>query len=195
MKKIIFFVLHISLILAACAGNQTLAQSNDQNIDVVIVPTLITPPTKESKPMPNETTPPSETQDTASDKTNSESTQNLANANITYVRAVLEDNGKWIFHVTVEHLDAGWEDYANGWNVVTSEGIILKVNPNDPFTRLLAHPHVNEQPFTRSQSGIIIPDGVTQVIVQAHDIVDGFGGQDILVDLEKDSGPGFEVAR
>jgi hypothetical protein len=59
----------------------------------------------------------------------------------------------------------------------------------------LAHPHVDEQPFTRGQSGIEIPEGVTSVTVRAHDIVDGFGGMTVLVDLTADEGPGFTVER
>jgi hypothetical protein len=31
--------------------------------------------------------------------------------------------------------------------------------------------------------------------VRAHDLVDGYGGKEIVVDLEKDSGEGFEVER
>jgi len=118
-----------------------------------------------------------------------------ANADVTFVRLVLAEDGTWTFHVTVAHPDTGWDDYADGWDVITPDGTVLKVNPNDPFTRLLAHPHETEQPFTRSQSGITIPDGITQVLVRAHDILDGFGGQEIAIDLEKDSGPGFEVER
>lgn len=67
--------------------------------------------------------------------------------------------------------------------------------PDSPFSRLLLHPHENEQPFTRSQSGIVIPAGVTQVRVRAHDLVDGFGGREVLVDLTLASGEGFEVER
>ena len=124
-----------------------------------------------------------------------EAKQNQPNADVTHVRAVLEESGAWTFYATIEHPDTGWDDYADGWDVVTPDGTVLKVNPDDPFTRLLAHPHENEQPFTRSQRGIIIPDGVTQVSVRAHDIVDGFGGQEILVNLEINSGLGFEVER
>ena len=47
------------------------------------------------------------------------------------------------------------------------------------------HPHVDEQPFTRSQRGIVIPPGVTQVRVRAHDLVDGFGGREVLVGNRK----------
>ncbi len=118
-----------------------------------------------------------------------------ANADVTYVRAVQDDDGTWTFHVTVEHPDTGWEDYADGWDVVTSDGQVLKPDPESAFTRTLLHPHENEQPFTRSQRGIEIPEGVTQVRVRAHDIVDGFGGQEVVVDLTADSGPKFEVER
>ena len=117
-----------------------------------------------------------------------------ANADVIFVRGMF--NGEtWTFSVTVSHPDTGWDDYSNGWDVVTPEGIVLKANKSDPFTRVLLHPHENEQPFTRSQSGITVPEGITQLLVKAHDIVDGFGGAEILIDLEKESGEGFEVNR
>jgi hypothetical protein len=97
--------------------------------------------------------------------------------------------------VTVEHPDTGWEDYADGWDIVTPDGEVIKRDPEDPFTRLLLHPHVEEQPFTRSQSGLTLPDGLSQVTVRAHDLVDGFGGKEIAVDLTVPSGTGFEVER
>lgn len=118
---------------------------------------------------------------------------NSANADVTYVKAVQSDNGSWTFYVTVSHPDTGWEDYLNGWDVVTEDGTILKPNPDSPFTRLLLHPHVDEQPFTRSQSSIEIPAGATIVTVRANDLVDGFGGQEVIVDLAVSSGENFEV--
>ena len=118
----------------------------------------------------------------------------LANADVIFVRARF--NGEtWTFSVTVSHPDTGWDDYSNGWDVVAPDGTVLKINESDLFTRVLLHPHENEQPFTRSQSGIIIPVGITQVRIRAHDLVDGFGGQEILVDMEKNTGDGFEVIR
>jgi hypothetical protein len=120
---------------------------------------------------------------------------NNADANIEFVRAVLASHGSWTFHVTVRHPDTGWEDYADGWDVVTASGTVLKSNDDDPFTRLLLHPHENEQPFTRSQRGIRVPEGVSKVTVRAHDIVDGFGGREVDVDLLKESGPDFQVER
>jgi hypothetical protein len=121
--------------------------------------------------------------------------EQAANADVLHVRAVQGADGIWTFHVTVEHPDTGWEDYADGWDVLTLDGTVLKPDPNSPFTRLLLHPHENEQPFTRSQSQIVIPDGVTQVRVRAHDLVDGFGGREVQVDLTVDAGPDFEVER
>ena len=115
------------------------------------------------------------------------------NADVLHVRAVQAGDGSWTFHVTVEHPDTGWEDYADGWDVLTPDGEVLKPDPDSPFTRLLLHPHENEQPFTRSQSGIVIPAGAIRVLVRAHDLVDGYGGREVWVDLTAVSGDGFEV--
>jgi hypothetical protein len=115
------------------------------------------------------------------------------NADVTYVKTVRAADGTWTFHVTVNHPDTGWENYADGWDVLTPDGTVLKPDPESPFTRLLLHPHVGEQPFTRSQSSIAIPEDVTQVRVRAHDLVDGYGGREVIVDLTASSGTGFEV--
>ena len=102
-------------------------------------------------------------------------------ADVESVRAVKGSDGSWTFHVTVRHPDTGWD-------VVLRDGIVLKPDPSSPFTRLLLHPHETEQPFTRSQSNIIIPDKVTTVTVRAHDWVYGYGGREIVVDLKVDEG-------
>lgn len=121
------------------------------------------------------------------------SVEGPGNADVEFVRAVKNGDGAWTFSVTVRHPDTGWEDYADGWDVVLPDGTVLKPDPQSPFTRLLLHPHENEQPFTRSQSGIVIPDDIDQVRVRAHDLVDGWGGQEVVVLLTEASGPNFEV--
>lgn len=118
-----------------------------------------------------------------------------ADADVTYVVARQTGPETWQFSVTVEHPDTGWEDYADGWDVVLPDGTVVKANPDDAFTRVLLHPHENEQPFTRSQSGLNIPAEVTEVRVRAHDLVDGWGGREVVVDLTAASGEDFEVQR
>jgi hypothetical protein len=122
-------------------------------------------------------------------------TQTPANADVVYVKAVETAVSTWTFAVSVDHPDTGWEDYADGWDVLLPDGTVLKPTADSPFTRLLAHPHVGERPFTRSQSRIAIPADVTTVTVRAHDLVDGFGGQEVVVDLTAVSGDKFEVER
>jgi len=107
-------------------------------------------------------------------------------ADVLFVRARLQADGTWSFDVTVQHEDIGWEHYADRWEVLSPDGQVLA-------TRVLTHPHVNEQPFTRSQSGIVIPEGITQVRVQAHDLVHGYGGREVVVDLSMVQGQSFEV--
>lgn len=88
------------------------------------------------------------------------------------------NGGSWRFDVTVRHADTGWEHYADAWRIVGPDGTVYG-------TRTLFHPHVNEQPFTRSLSGVSIPEGVTSVIVEAHDNVHGWGAEKITVTLRR----------
>ena len=82
----------------------------------------------------------------------------------------------WTFNVTLTHAETGWDDYADGWRVETEAGEVLG-------TRVLAHPHVNEQPFTRSLSGVAVPDGVTPVWIRARTSVDDWGEDRLQLDL------------
>lgn len=120
---------------------------------------------------------------------------NTGNADVIYVKAIEGLDNKWTFEVTVTHPDTGWEDYVNGWDIMLEDGTVFKLDPNSTFTRLLLHPHVNEQPFTRNQDGIELPDNTEKVLVRAHDLIDGFGGKEVTVDLTLDLGDFFEVIR
>ena len=51
--------------------------------------------------------------------------------------------------------------------------------------RTLLHPHVDEQPFTRSLGGVAIPSDVSRVTVRAGDSVHKYGGHEVLVDLPR----------
>lgn len=84
----------------------------------------------------------------------------------------------WRFDVTVEHGDEGWDHYSDAWRVLGPDGAILG-------ERILLHPHENEQPFTRSLSGVSIPDGVDVVTIRARDSVHGWGGAEVQVELKR----------
>ena len=92
--------------------------------------------------------------------------------------ATAQGDGKWRFDVTVAHDDTGWEDYAYAWEVLGPDGTLLG-------KRVLVHPHVNEQPFTRSLSGVAIPAGITKVTIRAHDNVAGYSGNEFELELPK----------
>lgn len=113
----------------------------------------------------------------------------LPDAEIQLVRARETAPNGWNFDVRLNHPDTGWEDYTDGWHIETLDGQILGV-------RILLHPHVSEMPFTRSQGGIAIPEGVTEVQVRSHDLVSGYGLETVVVPIgESGSGERYEVTR
>jgi len=90
---------------------------------------------------------------------------------------VAQDTGNgWRFDVSITHPDTGWDHYADGWEVLTPDGKSLGM-------RELAHPHVNEQPFTRSLSGVEIPAGLSKVLLRARCNVTGWSDTRVPVTL------------
>ena len=102
------------------------------------------------------------------------STALAGEADVVGVKVAKTGEHVYRFDVTVRHDDTGWDHYADRWDVSTVDGEVLGV-------RELAHPHEDEQPFTRSLSGVAIPAEVDQVVVRAHDKVHGFGGKEMTV--------------
>ena len=88
----------------------------------------------------------------------------------------VECSSSCTFSVTLEHGDEGWDHYANQWDVVTLDGSLLK-------SRVLYHPHENEQPFTRSVSGVKIPTGTKAVKIRAKDSKHGYSAEEYIVQL------------
>jgi hypothetical protein len=86
-----------------------------------------------------------------------------------------EGNNKYTFSVTVFHKDEGWDHFADKWDVVTPDGTVLG-------TRTLLHPHVNEQPFTRSLSFIKIPKNIQKIAIRAHCSIHAYGGKTVTMD-------------
>ena len=83
----------------------------------------------------------------------------------------VKKSGDTLYHfdVTVTHTDEGWDHYADKWEVIGPDGRVLG-------TRTLYHPHVDEQPFTRSLSGVKIAENITEVTIRAHDSIHKYGG-------------------
>ncbi len=100
-------------------------------------------------------------------------------ADVVGVEVSKESAGSYRFDVTVAHGDEGWDHYADAWDVVAPDGTVLG-------TRVLLHPHENEQPFTRSLGGVAIPDGITEVTLRAKDNVHEYGGAEVTVALPTD---------
>jgi hypothetical protein len=99
-------------------------------------------------------------------------------ADVVRVELTRAADGTYQIDVAVEHADEGWNHYADAWEVVAPDGTVLA-------TRKLLHPHVGEQPFTRSLSGVAIPDSVARVTIRAHDNVHGYGGQELTVPVPR----------
>ena len=88
----------------------------------------------------------------------------------------ISGDGPYTFAVTVSSPDTGWDKYADEWRIESEAGDVLGV-------RELAHPHVDEQPFTRSLGGVEVEAGST-VVVAARDSVEGYCGERLTVIVE-----------
>ncbi|MFK7997332.1 MAG: hypothetical protein AB8B87_24610 [Granulosicoccus sp.] len=75
----------------------------------------------------------------------------------------------YTFSVTVASPDTGCTQYADWWEVLRADGSLV-------YRRILAHSHVNEQPFTRSGGPVEVIDNET-IIVRAHMNTIGYGEQ------------------
>ena len=91
-----------------------------------------------------------------------------------------------IFATISSPYETGWDQYADEFRVMTTwpaPGTLLATRP-------LTHPHVTEQPFTRS---VVLPDNVLLVdngdvvAVSARDSINGYCGQVFLLNITSNS--------
>lgn len=89
-----------------------------------------------------------------------------------------DGDGTWTISATLSSPYDTPARYADAWRVLGPDGSVYG-------DRLLTHDHANEQPFTRSQSGIAIPDDVDVVIVEGRDQISGWGGETFELELPR----------
>ena len=114
-------------------------------------------------------------------------TADAGEADVVAATATKTGENTYRFDVTVAHDDTGWDHYANVWQVIGPDGAIIG-------ERILAHPHVNEQPFTRSLSGVSIPTDITGATLRAGDLVHEFGGAELYLELPAEVGQTVTVS-
>lgn len=92
------------------------------------------------------------------------------------VAAELVPAGDGVFdvEVTVSSEYDTAERYADGWRVLAPDGTVLGEHQ-------LLHDHASEQPFTRTQRGLTVPEDIDEVTVEGRDLVNGYGGASLTV--------------
>ena len=88
--------------------------------------------------------------------------------------ASCQDNNCYIT-ATLKHNDTSWKHYANKFDIIVDNIIIA--------TRILHHPHIHEQPFTRSISNVKIPNNTKTITIKAHDLIHKYGGKEFIIKL------------
>jgi hypothetical protein len=96
------------------------------------------------------------------------------------IDVVVEDGsaGVYGFTVTISSPYDTPERYADGWRITGADGTVFGEHT-------LAHDHAGEQPFTRTQSGVEIPDDVDEVTVEGRDSEHGYGGETMMVAIDR----------
>ncbi len=94
--------------------------------------------------------------------------------------AELESSGDdtWTLSVTISSPYDSPERYADGWRVLAPNGDVLGKHE-------LMHDHADEQPFTRSQSGLEIPQDVQEITVEGRDLENGYGGETVTIPVSR----------
>ena len=90
-------------------------------------------------------------------------------ASVTLVETTTQSPDSHTFAVTISSPDTGCDQYADWWEVITPEGDLL-------YRRILAHSHIDEQPFERTGGPVNVAPDQT-VIVRAHMHPSGYGPQ------------------
>lgn len=98
---------------------------------------------------------------------------------------LIQRGDSWTVSATLSSPYDSAERYADGFRVLDDHLQVLGV-------RTLWHDHANEQPFTRSLTGLVISEGVRFLWVQGRDQAFGWGGQVVRIRVENSETVIFE---
>lgn len=88
----------------------------------------------------------------------------------------VQANGLYAFSVTIVHNEGGWSHYVDRWEILGADGSVLA-------TRTLYYPDDTDVPFTRSLANVQTPIGAREVTIRANCSVDGYGDNELVVEL------------
>ena len=77
------------------------------------------------------------------------------------------NEASYTFNVTIKSPDTGCQQYADWWEIVSTEGELI-------YRRILAHSHVTEQPFARTGGPVMIKK-TDEIYIRAHMNTSGYG--------------------
>jgi len=156
--RVLLAAIVLSVILAGCGSDtaREVASGDDA--------------TTESDTPPETTTPPGASDD-EEDATDEQRFPDVIDAELE------QDGDAYRLSATLSSPYDTPDRYADAFRAVAEDGTVLGV-------RELAHDHANEQPFTRSLTGLEIPDGVTRITVEGRDQAYGWGGDTVEVEVE-----------
>lgn len=106
-------------------------------------------------------------------------------ADVVWVAATGEPRS-YDFAVGLASADTGCDQYANWWEVVGLDGILI-------YRRILTHSHISEQPFIRS-GGPVTVGAETEVWVRAHMHIEGSSGSYSGIAFKGSAAAGFQAA-
>ncbi|MBI5105455.1 MAG: hypothetical protein HZB46_10840 [Solirubrobacterales bacterium] len=85
------------------------------------------------------------------------------------VRVIDVGGGRFDVRVVVSSPYDSRFRFADGWRVLTSDGDLLG-------ERRFRRHHALEQPWTRTLRRVRIPPEVRRILVEGHDVANGYGG-------------------
>ncbi len=110
---------------------------------------------------------------------------------VVYVRGIQEGETEWRFEVTLRHTAADGENRVDGWNLVLSDGSVVRPDPESEFTMAVEQP-IGSDAVTLERAGLQIPIEEQEVTVVVHASESGFGSS-VRLYMWATGGAGFEL--